>query len=152
ITLDDYQWGLLSSFGTSVSAIAISFGAVLFLAGMCAGPNQRRWQRGFLAFFSWSGTILTLVALITCAVFFLRVVVADKDLENYSEGMRVDLQGGSTALILLALGAIGLAMIVRAVIRSNRERDPAFHESAALNVVLVATFGIHLAAIALPVA
>lgn len=149
ITLE--QWRLLASFASSMSAIAISFGGVLFLAELCKAPRLKTWRRLWLGFVSWAGTIFTVLAILICAVFFAWDLLDSDEFLRYADGVREALQGLATAAIFAALAVVGLAMLVRAIKRSDRSRRPDFHNSVVLYALLVAGFLVLIFAAAVPV-
>lgn len=151
IKISSDQWRLLASFASSMSAIAISFGGLLFLAELCKAPSLKTWRRVWLGFVSWAGAASTIGAILVCAIFFGWDLLDADQFARYADGVREALQGLATAAIFAALAVIALAMLVRAFKRSDRSRQPDFHSSVVLYALLVAGFVVLIFAAAVPV-
>ena len=151
IAITAEQWRLLASFASSMSAIAIAFGGLLFLAELCKAPRLQTWRRLWLGFVSWAGAASTIGAILVCAWFFGWDLIDAEEFSRYANGVREALQGLATAAIFGALAVVALAMLVRAILRSDRSRRPEFHSSIVLYALLVAGFLILIFAVAVPV-
>jgi hypothetical protein len=164
------QWKMLASLGSAISAVAISLGAVLFLAEMCKSPKLSSARRLWLGFVSWTGTILTAGAIMAGGALFALIAAEDRIHDWVSPPPPVDppaivvasargiwhwllqacgpsLQGASTLLILATLGVIAAALVVRGWKRSNRARRDDFANSGVLVALLSVAFLIQIAAI-----
>lgn len=150
IPISDSEWKLLAAFGSSASTIAISFGVLLFLAELSKSPNLSAASRLGYEIVSWVGTIGTAVSLLTCAVFFV-VVIMRKGADWYPAANRNELQGFSVLTIIATVAIALLAMVVRAALRSKREKRRAFSESSRLSLLLLGAFIVFIAALAIPV-
>jgi hypothetical protein len=169
------QWRMLAALGSAISAVAISLGAVLFVAELCKSPQPSSFRRLALGFLSWAGTILTAAAIVAGGALFLLVAAEDrirdwvspappsdppafavtsaKDIWHWlSRTCGPSLQRDSTLLILACFAVIAAALCARGWKRSNRSHRADFSGSVLLTVLLGAAFVVHIVAIASPFA
>lgn len=157
ISINARHWQLLTAFASSVSAIALSFGVLLFLAGLSRPPTstlaQRREdklsthaRRWICTIVSWAGTILTAIAIVVCAVFYGLVIWKPALFKNYHGDSTAVLQATSTGLILVVALLAILAVALRAWKRSNRSKNRRFL------ILMFLAFLTYLACLLLPAA
>ncbi len=167
------QWRMLAALGSAISAVAITLGAVLFMAELSKSPQLSSLRRFALGFLSWAGTILTVMAIVAGGALFLLVAAEDRIRDWVSPVAPADppafavtsakgiwhwlsrtcgpsLQRDSTLLIFACVFVIAVALLARGWKRSNRSRRADFSDSIVLSVLLAAAFVIHIAAIASP--
>ncbi len=155
----------ISAMASMISAVAITFGCVLFLAQMSKPERLHGWYRSVLQFFSWMGTTITAIAVVIGGALLGGVVLpGDTAVPGASQwkilfvhglyrlGDNSHLQEMATFLIISSIGLVVVALIIRGVLRSETV-NPAARIGVwiLLFLFLAVTFAFHLAAILYPI-
>lgn len=141
------QWPYLTALASALCAVAITFGATLFIAIMWQTPGLPRATRRLLSFTSSFGALLAASGIVSGAFFMFLIV------RNHWKFAWLDhlhfarIQAASTALILLAIATISLGALVRARTRSEGRR---INQNSMLLPLLLAASLLHVAAVASP--
>jgi hypothetical protein len=141
------QWPFLTAVAGTLSAVAITYGAALYIAMMRQSPDLPRAVKSLLSYSSWLGTILALLSILSGAALMFLIVW-----NHWKPGWlinlhRVRLQAASTLWIILAITIIALGAFVRARTRSAGAR---IEQNSALNPLIFAACFLHVAAVASP--
>lgn len=138
------NWSLLAALAVATSAIALTFGVLLFLAEMCRRPNLPWWLRLPISFFSWVGFSVTVGTIIASGAL-MSVVFTFHRVPSFLAVMQTaSVLGISTAFLIAALLLAIVALAARGLKRSggvDLEGDPQ------LVFLFVLSFLLHLAVI-----
>jgi hypothetical protein len=111
-------WPVVTAIASAVCALAITLGAILFLAELCKSSQATRFRQKLLTWISRTGTIVTTAGIYLAAPFFL-IALWPKFSPAWLANLRTpQIQFISTTTILGALALIGLGMLLRAGKRS----------------------------------
>ena len=111
-------WLVVTAIASAVSALAITLGAILFLAELCKSGQATRFRQWLLTLISWGGTFFTAAGIILAAPIFLFALWPKYAPAWLANVRTTQMQFISTTTILGALALIGLAMMMRAGKRS----------------------------------
>jgi hypothetical protein len=137
-------WPVLTAIASAVSALAITLGAILFLAESCKSGVATEFRRNMLSWISWLGTVVTSTGIVAAAVLSV-LTVWPKPAPAWRLKLQTEqLQFFSTTIILVVLALIGLAMMTRAKKRSQAAQTA---KNGFLFTLLVFAQLLHIAAI-----
>ena len=122
------SWGYLTAIASGMSALGITLGAILFLAESCKSGDSTAFRRKLLSRISWTGTVVTSVALVAAGFLFLLALLFQWTPVRMAAVPARQLQFLSTVTILCAVAMMGLAMWRRA--RSRSEGKPSAGQTA----------------------
>ncbi|HEX4003598.1 MAG TPA: hypothetical protein VHX36_13180 [Candidatus Acidoferrales bacterium] len=148
--LDSY-WPQLTAIASCMTAVAFTFGVVLFLAELAKPKELSRGVRLMLSVVVWSGFVCTVLSILGTAL----VMVSAKYLrwlpkcyvERFTGMHRAQLQAFVTLAILSCVFLVALAMSRRAYLRSHENE---LREDHALLCLLFLAFLLHLSCIVVP--
>jgi hypothetical protein len=112
------HWPQITALASAMSAIALTFGVILFLAENSKPADLSAWKKYLLAFGGWIGFAGTLLVINGSAALMLgvtRVTWIVSYLHSFDASI---VQGVSTLLILTAGLLVAVAMFWRAILRS----------------------------------
>ncbi len=112
-------WPAVTAEASVMAALAISLGAILFLAGMCKSQSDGNLKRKSLSLISWLATAITSLGIVLTAAIFALAAIFASVRAWLVERPAAQLQFFSTAIILGAIASIGLALLARGSQRSN---------------------------------
>jgi hypothetical protein len=116
----DAQWEQLAAIASCMIAVALTFGAVLFLAEMSKPTKLAQAVRLIVSVLSWIALTVTIASILsTAAVMALatRAVWTPSFLNPL--GNKEELQGFATLVILCCIILVSVAMIARGALRSS---------------------------------
>jgi hypothetical protein len=159
----------LSAIATLMIAVAVSFGAVLFITDLCKPREVPKPLHYLISFVGWAGFIVTAAEILWTAAVMALIVRIDwkgaaasqvcgpgpsywlfTKIRDYVSSLMTmnscPVQGFATAIILGSLVLIGIAMFTRAVLRSSEIEAAGnwwlcFLACAALALVFSAGYG-----------
>jgi hypothetical protein len=161
------HWDKLSALTSCMLAVAISFGALLFISDISKPQELSRFGRVFIGVCCWTAMTATIISILKTAA--LMAIITHTDwLKNYGTNMAApstswlawirawaeklfesipapQLQGFATVVILVAGVLVALAMFTRALLRSSEET---FQGHGALLLLSFLTFLVNVASIA----
>ena len=145
------NWGQLTALASWMTAVAFTFGTVLYLAEMSRPDDLPRWMRLSLSVVGWVATGTTSLAIVaTACVMGLATYTNDvsKWLQQIRPAQIEHVQSFATALILLCAFLVGASTFWRGHLRST-ERE--LRANPVLLLLFWCAFAIHIFAVALPV-
>jgi len=144
MTRFDQHWKQLSAMATGMCAIALSFGAILFLGEMCKPANLARWKKLFISVVGWIGFSVTALTILASAALMSTITrfqwVADLLKRMNSESV----EGVSTLFLLSAALLVVAALVTRA---SKRSSGTELRGDPFLVFLFVLSFALHLTVI-----
>ena len=114
-------WPEITSIASAVCALAISLGAILFLAESCKAPSATRVRQRLLSWISWLGVVFSSIGIVAAAGIFALAAISAHLRDFLRTVHSTRLQCISTVIILSALALIGLALTARAKKRSEKK-------------------------------
>jgi len=144
----DVHWEQLAAIASSMIAVALTFGTVLFLAEMSKPRNLRQAVRLLVSILSWIALTVTIVSILTTALLMAlttRTVWSPNVLNSLP---REQLQGFATLVILCCAVLVSVAMIWRGVLRSSARP---LRGNLFLTLLFAGSFLLNLAAMTGPV-
>jgi len=115
----DQHWPQLTAMATGMSAIALTFGIVLFLGEMCKPPQLPRWKKLLISTIGWIGFSLTAFTILAAGALMssiTRIVFV----QNFLDPMPfASIQAASTFFLLAATFLVIIALLSRAAKRSS---------------------------------
>jgi hypothetical protein len=144
----DIHWEQLAAIASSMIAVALTFGTVLFLAEMSKPRNLRQAVRLLVSILSWTALTITIVSILTTAVLMAlttRTVWTPNLLNSLP---REQLQGFASLVILCCAVLVSVSMIWRGVLRSSARP---LRGNLFLTLLFAGSFLLNLAAMAGPV-
>jgi hypothetical protein len=114
-------WPEITSIASAMCALAISLGAILFLAESCKARNATRLRQRALSWISWLGVVFSSVGIVAAAGIFALAPICARVREVLRHMHWARLQSISTVIILSSLELIGLALTARAKKRSEKK-------------------------------
>ncbi len=161
------HWDKLTALTSCMLAVAISFGALLFISDISKPQELSSFSRILIGFCCWTSMFVTVVSILKTAA--LMAVITHTDwLKSYGTAMAApsrswlahlrswaesifesipapQLQGFATVVILAAGFLVAAAMCIRAFLRSSEQ---VIQGHGALLILSVLTFLVNIAAIA----
>lgn len=138
------RWIPIGAVAGVISAVAITFGAVLFVAVDCQANDLSQFQRKIIGLFSWVGFRFTLLVIIFGSAF-LSCITWKRNFAGWlSYELASNLSEFATLATLAAMATVLVALITRAWLRSNG--DP-LEGSSILTVLFCLAFVLHLSSI-----
>jgi len=154
------RWEALAAIASCMTAIAFSFGTLLFLADVSKPKELAKPVRLIVSVLAWLGFLGTLSAIIKSAAWMLLIVNTAKMTSDLNAGgilahikqcmaplfevPAVALQGFSTLVILACAVLVGLAMLLRAILRSN---EGTLRGNGLLVTLFILGYPLHLVAV-----
>jgi len=148
----------ITAVASIISAAAITFGCLLFLAEVSKPRHIHPWYRRFLQIVSWTGVAITSFAVVAGGGLLGGAVLPGSFSLNQgfvrllpSKWDATPLQGMASFLILCSILLVGCALTIRASLRSDRE-SPSERSlrRGFLFVLLLGVFVLHIAAVVYP--
>jgi hypothetical protein len=112
------NWEQLTALASCMSAVALTLGAVLFLAEMRKPGTLSPLKRNLLCYTSWAGVAVTTFAILTSAGLMGLVTSLRRGTSLLAAMPVRPLQGCATLLILVCALVVGAAMTIRGWLRS----------------------------------
>jgi hypothetical protein len=142
----DEHWDQLTAIASGVSALVLTFGAMLFLAEMSKPGGLPRVLKSIISIFSWIGLIITTLAILIAAACMLLITrvsfIADRfDVIPYRATQFV-----ATSVILAAVFLSLAAAWRRAALRS---RGISYRDDGLLLFLFFVSFLLHVALLVL---
>jgi hypothetical protein len=160
------HWDKLTALTSCMLAVAISFGALLFIADISKPQELSKFWRVFIGVCCWTAMVFTILSILKTAA--LMAIITHTDwLKNYGTNMAVpstswlsfirskaenlfesipapQLQGFATVVILAAGVLVAVAMFARAFLRSSEET---FEDYRGLLLLPLLTFAVNVAGV-----
>ena len=115
----DQHWPQLTAMATGMSAIALTFGIVLFLGEMCKPAQLPRWKRLLISAIGWIGFSLTAFTILAASAL-MSSITRFAFVQNFLDPMPfASIQAVSTLFLLAASFVVIIALLSRAAKRSS---------------------------------
>ena len=144
------RWEALAALASCMTAVAFSFGVLLFLASLAKPRNLSRWSRRLISILSWlgfMGTLATILKTSALMLVFARPELLHRVENRFGDVAQVPtqlLQGFATLMIFACLALIVVALMGRAVSRSDGSE---LRQNWFLVVLFVVSYPVHLIAV-----
>jgi hypothetical protein len=143
----DIHWEQLAAIASSMIAVVLSFGTVLFLAELSKPKKLHDALRLFISILSWIALIVTIASILATAGLMALTTRTAWTPNLLKLLPREQLQGFATLVIFCGVALVSVAMIWRAVLRSSAKP---LRESRFLPILIALSFLLTLAAVAGP--
>lgn len=166
-SLPGAHWNQLTAFASCMTAVALTFGTILFLAHLSQPHKLREALKLMLATVSWLALSVTVLAILTTALLMVAIThldwvghavgeVKNTDLHRSAalitqllDGVQhPELQGFATAVILSCAALVALSMTRRAILRSS---DGQLQGDWLLLVFLLLALILNMASVVVPI-
>ena len=141
------HWPQLTALASLMCSVALTFGAILFMAEMCKPACLAKWKKILVCYATWLGLIITGLTIISTALLMMATIKISWAAAQLEKIQVEPVQGVSTGLILTAGVLVGIGMIWRAVLRST---GAPLRGDGFLVFLFILTFLLHLTAIVMP--
>jgi hypothetical protein len=144
------HWEALAALASCMTAVAFSFGVLLFLGSLAKPRNLSRWQRRLISILSWlgfMGTLTTILKTSALMLVFTRPELLGRVQNRFGDLARVPtqpLQGFATLVIFACIALSMVALMGRAFSRSEGSEP---NENWFLIALFVLSYPVHLIAV-----